>query len=287
MSGYEDHHLSETKPDGDVGALNASACSIARQSICKATVVIIEPRLLSRDCLLYSLKGCLPDQNILPFSTPEEWLDAAIHNAPEPLLLLCIGEKSPQDKEVTHAIDLLSQAPDAPSIMLVCYVEDSDLILGAIKGKVRGCITMSVNLKVAVEAMNLVRAGGIYLPATSLLAKRSNGGSPSHLEPSYSSVFSNREREVLKAVREGKANKVIAYELSMTESTVKVHVRNIMKKLRAKNRTEVAFKTTGMFDSDTGDDEAMHKPGEASFSKYNEKQSIYTWLPDRHDALPK
>ena len=34
---------------------------------------------------------------------------------------------------------------------------------------------------------------------------------------------------------------MIAFELKMRESTVKVHVRNIMKKLNAKNRTEVAF----------------------------------------------
>ena len=39
-----------------------------------------------------------------------------------------------------------------------------------------------------------------------------------------------------------KSNKVIAYDLNMCESTVKVHVRNIMKKLNAKNRTDVAIK---------------------------------------------
>jgi DNA-binding NarL/FixJ family response regulator len=43
------------------------------------------------------------------------------------------------------------------------------------------------------------------------------------------------------ALRRGKANKIIAYELNMKESTVKVHVRNIMKKLRATNRTQVAY----------------------------------------------
>ena len=41
----------------------------------------------------------------------------------------------------------------------------------------------------------------------------------------------------------GKSNKVIAYELGMCESTVKVHVRRIMKKLNAKNRTDVAIKS--------------------------------------------
>ena len=44
------------------------------------------------------------------------------------------------------------------------------------------------------------------------------------------------------ALRRGKANKTIAYELNMCESTVKVHIRTIMRKLEARNRTEAAFK---------------------------------------------
>ena len=46
---------------------------------------------------------------------------------------------------------------------------------------------------------------------------------------------------MVEALRRGKANKAIAHELNMQESTVKVHVRNIMQKLKARNRTQVAF----------------------------------------------
>ena len=53
-------------------------------------------------------------------------------------------------------------------------------------------------------------------------------------------VFTHRQAAVIDALCSGKANKIIAHELSMQESTVKVHVRNIMRKLKAKNRTEVA-----------------------------------------------
>ncbi len=45
----------------------------------------------------------------------------------------------------------------------------------------------------------------------------------------------------------GKANKIIAYELALRESTVKVHIRNIMKKLKVHNRTEVIFKLNELF----------------------------------------
>jgi DNA-binding NarL/FixJ family response regulator len=59
--------------------------------------------------------------------------------------------------------------------------------------------------------------------------------------PKTNGLFTARQAAVVEALRRGKANKIIAYELKMRESTVKVHVRNIMKKLHATNRTEVAF----------------------------------------------
>jgi DNA-binding NarL/FixJ family response regulator len=64
---------------------------------------------------------------------------------------------------------------------------------------------------------------------------------------SPSKSFTNRQSQVLACLREGKPNKLIAYELTMCESTVKVHVRHIMKKLGATNRTQVAYLTNGLF----------------------------------------
>jgi DNA-binding NarL/FixJ family response regulator len=50
-----------------------------------------------------------------------------------------------------------------------------------------------------------------------------------------------REWEVLKILREGRQNKLIAFELGISENTVKVHLRNIMKKLHVSNRTQVVL----------------------------------------------
>jgi predicted transcriptional regulator len=51
---------------------------------------------------------------------------------------------------------------------------------------------------------------------------------------------------VLKLLRTGLSNKLIARELGMTEATVKVHVRHAMRKLGASNRTEAAIIATGL-----------------------------------------
>ncbi|MBV8797547.1 MAG: response regulator transcription factor, partial [Hyphomicrobiales bacterium] len=60
--------------------------------------------------------------------------------------------------------------------------------------------------------------------------------------PRRSGGVTAREAAVIRAIQQGKPNKVIAYELNMCESTVKVHVRNLMKKMKAKNRTDLAMR---------------------------------------------
>jgi DNA-binding NarL/FixJ family response regulator len=77
-----------------------------------------------------------------------------------------------------------------------------------------------------------------------LLASGVPGEAP--FQPPTSDLVTARELAVVRAIQKGKSNKVIAYELNMCESTVKVHVRRIMKKLNAKNRTDVAIKSQSL-----------------------------------------
>jgi DNA-binding NarL/FixJ family response regulator len=60
-------------------------------------------------------------------------------------------------------------------------------------------------------------------------------------------LLTMREIEVVHAIRVGKSNKIIAFELGMSEGTVKAHVHNIMRKIGAANRTEVACKLHKMY----------------------------------------
>src|SRR5206468_7307027 len=81
----------------------------------------------------------------------------------------------------------------------------------------------------------------IFVPASAL---QDAGHERQVSQPSVHSMLGLSERQdaVADAVAQGKPNKIIAYELDLCESTVKVHIRTIMRKLQARNRTEVAFK---------------------------------------------
>jgi DNA-binding NarL/FixJ family response regulator len=215
------------------------------RSFSELCVVVIEPRVLARDCLVTSLRSASPSLKTLSFSTVQEWLKFSGACDPVSVVLLSVGNRVIRDGQIDSDISLLINSPDKTPVVLISDVEDAEQIMCAIESGVRGFISSSISLNIAIEAMHLVTAGGIYVPADSLLSWRNLNESVTPADKSVSDrKFTVRQNAVLQALRQGKANKIIAYELNMRESTVKVHVRNIMRKLKARNRTEVAYLTS-------------------------------------------
>jgi DNA-binding NarL/FixJ family response regulator len=201
------------------------------------TIVVIEKRVLIRECLTRCLRT-VSGHAVLSFPDIDSWI-AVRDGIPASLLMLCIAGK-PNAPETHGEISRLSQRSNSLPMILLSDEENPDQIADAIGRGARGYIPTSVSLDVVVEVLRLVRAGGMFVPASSLIAaRRSNDGIAASHQNS-DGLFTARQAEVAEALRQGKANKVIANELNMREGTVKVHVRNIMKKLKARNRTEVA-----------------------------------------------
>ena len=116
----------------------------------------------------------------------------------------------------------------------------------AIQLGARGYLPAGLPFSQAVAAIRLVGDGGTYIPVC-VLAASSEVRRTSPTRPVDGSgkpiEFSPRQLQVLERLKQGKQNKIIAYELGMCESTVKVHIRHIMKKLNARNRTQVVLLT--------------------------------------------
>ena len=141
---------------------------------------------------------------------------------------------------------LATTAPNLP-LALFSDLDEADDIAEAFKLGIRGYIPTSLPIQQVAEAIRLVSAGGSFLPP-SILALSTRAGrvqAPSRMEEDKlcEKQFTPRQLEVLRRLWQGKQNKLIAYELSMCESTVKVHIRHIMKKLNARNRTQVVLLT--------------------------------------------
>jgi len=101
-----------------------------------------------------------------------------------------------------------------------------------------------------LSAMRLVIAGGVYVPPDMVRkpAATANGPAPDTgsysalpLPASYPTDLTSRQGEVFRLLGEGKANKEIARELDLSENTVKIHVRAVLKTLGVNNRTKTAM----------------------------------------------
>jgi DNA-binding NarL/FixJ family response regulator len=242
--------------DGDsTRAVPRSIKNEAHRSIAqKGSVILIDDRMLARECLRSSLASHHAPWKVVACSSMEEWHEQADRHPPLAAVLLHVGSDKIADPHMEERIKQFIKAAGSAPLVILADRDDVVQILTAFEYGARGYIPSSVSVEVCIEAINLALAGGVFVPANTIFAMReviSSDCSPERRR--RMGMFSSRQIQVARAIWEGKPNKIIAYELNMCESTVKVHIRNIMQKLKATNRTEVAYKVSNLFASnDTG-----------------------------------
>lgn len=124
-------------------------------------------------------------------------------------------------------IAIREEFPAARIIVLTTYKGDVQ-VLRALKAGARAYLLKGLLRKELLETIRLVHAGHkrIWPEVATELA-----------EHAADEALSAREVEVLRLIAGGNANKAIAWQLSITEETVKGHVKNILAKLAANDRT--------------------------------------------------
>lgn len=206
------------------------------------TIGLIDEHCFSRECIRACLHNLRQDLAVLAFASPGESLSAA----PDRLDLLVYHRHVSRRRDPDGSIAALRRGFEGVPLVIVSDDDDSETVMEALKGGACGYIpTRTTSIDVAVAILRLVRAGGTFAPSTNLPAREGTGGVP----PAKSVIetcLTPRQMAVLQHLQQGKANKIIAHELAMSESTVKVHVRNIMKKMGATNRTQVAFRARNL-----------------------------------------
>ena len=229
---------------------NNSTASIS-PSKPKHSLVILDNRELDRQCLAQCMAAHKTDLHVLAFGEIEEWKQRRDEYPPLSAILLNIGGKKIDEPAVSGQIRSLSSEFGTIPVIVLADSDDFNQIVKALEYGAKGYIPASVSVSVCMELIALSVAGGVFVPASTLFAMRHLLESSNSTARPLAGMFTDRQAEVVEALRRGKANKIIAYELNLRESTVKVHVRNIMKKVKATNRTEVVFKINDLFDSIT------------------------------------
>lgn len=205
----------------------------------KAAIALIDPKPLTRQAVIEMLSRAFPGYRAVAVSSCDEYPD--FEDAPQ-LVIVYIRSASVADGWVQNELRLARlRLTDVP-LAMISDRDDADEVCMALSCGVRGYIPSSIPSTVALAALNLIYAGGTFIPEYALRptaspARENDCGRSGALDELD---LTARELSVVDLLREGKPNKRIAVELNMQESTVKVHVRNILKKLNSANRTQAA-----------------------------------------------
>jgi DNA-binding NarL/FixJ family response regulator len=141
---------------------------------------------------------------------------------------------------------ILGVLPENPVLLLTDSIRAADVAAAMAMGA-KGYLSSSASMDLLIQVLRLLMVGGMAFPATKgdgdavpAAAYSADRNDLPACGPSID-LFTPRELQILAALSEGKPNKIIAYEFSICETTVKVHVSHVMRKLGAKNRTHAAL----------------------------------------------
>lgn len=145
-----------------------------------------------------------------------------------------------------------TKLPETP-IIILSAVFDREIVKKTIEIGAAGYITKTSSNAVIINAVKLVLSGGVYIPAELLnntlnnefdILKKVENISDNTDASENAKVLTPRQIDVISLIAKGQSNKQIAYELSLTEGTVKLHVTAILKILKVYNRTGAVREAT-------------------------------------------
>ena len=220
-------------------------------------IVYLDAKALTRNCIARELARRLPEFNVLEYAEVQDLIaseEARLRTAAVAILYIHAerfgrhADGEPGTSYVPTSLSLLEQMAPAVPRVLLSEVEVPEHILEAFHQHIRGYVPTTWPIDQVAEAIRFVAAGGTFVPQSILSlhirSERDSGDAANSSDLNeLIARFSPRQSQVLRMLWKGCSNKLIAYELRMCESTVKVHIRHIMKKLNVSNRTQVALKT--------------------------------------------
>jgi two-component system, NarL family, nitrate/nitrite response regulator NarL len=202
-------------------------------------LAIIDRSALRRDCLKLALGQQPRRWRVTDVETATDVVRLQHQGAGFSVILLCAVTASHID--LADVAMLMAAAPHTP-ILVVADCDDTERARMVLRSGARGFLPMSSSLKVLVAALERIRAGGTFVPL--MLSEAKSNGAGREVEHSPRQLLTRRQRDVLSLISEGKSNKLIADALGMSESTVKAHVKQIIRRLHVVNRTQAALLAT-------------------------------------------
>jgi DNA-binding NarL/FixJ family response regulator len=204
-------------------------------------VIIADDHPLFRDALKQTLATSLPDIGFTEVGSVEKLLDALSANADTDLVLLDLkmpGEKGAASLSgLTGLMYLRSQHPEIP-VVIVSASDNPSMIRRCANLGAAGFISKSLPVDKIRLAVKTVLDGGVWFSDE---MPREAGGDELGDLASRLATLTPQQVRVLSMLGQGLLNKQIAYELNVSEATVKAHVSAILQKLSVDSRTQAVI----------------------------------------------
>lgn len=159
----------------------------------------------------------------------------------EKKLDLIIVDLDMPDMNWEDALKTLKEKAENARFVIISASEDARSIRKSMEYGISGYIPKRSDTKVLTGALKLILDGGTYLPPAIL----DHGAAHNNLGAAGSrgknKTLTNRQTQVLELVAQGMSNKQIAYEIGVSEATVKLHINALLRAVGATNRTQAVI----------------------------------------------
>ncbi len=193
-------------------------------------VLITDEQSLFRDGLSLRLKEINQDINILQCSNLLDMQKYLLKERDIDILILDI------DLANSNSLDIINKIKnDSPNtkIIAISINEDIPNIKKILSNGVKGYIPKKSDSNILSGALKLILDGGIYIPIALL--------ENNIIVPPLKKNLTNRQAQVLNLIAQGKSNKQIAYDMGVSEATVKLHINALLRSLKVNNRTQAVI----------------------------------------------
>ncbi len=198
-------------------------------------ILIADDHALFRDGLALRLEEIAPDAAILQASSYSQIFKILKTESQIDVLILDVEM---QDMPWLESLKQIHTLAPKMKIIVVSASEDSRTIRTILATGVKGYIPKRSEVKVFNNALKLIIEGGSYVPPNLLENTAINTLSGRNIGIK---MLTTRQSQVLDLIAQGKSNKQIAYDMGVSESTVKLHINALLRSLHVSNRTQAVI----------------------------------------------
>ncbi|PSV12285.1 DNA-binding response regulator [Photobacterium kishitanii] len=196
------------------------------------TIVIADDHPLFRNALLQSIQMAISGANLLEADSRDSLFSLLQKNGDIDLLLLDL--KMPGSNGMSGLIQVRQQYPEL-AIVVISASEEDQIVQQVYNHGAFGFIPKSSEMQTLLAALQQILNGEPYFPTTI-----SHNDHHQQLSAKIAAL-TPQQYKVSTMLTEGLLNKQIAYELSVSEATIKAHMTAIFRKLEVKNRTQAVI----------------------------------------------